>query len=307
MVIGETKLQPQVLQEVAAARQVQIICGSAEVDGHAFCLGLEYLNQALHIPANQVIFLIRGAIFRPRHISRKQERFSLNICSLGELIDMYHGHQASELHDKVYALLGMCLDDLSAAGLAPDYNLQWSQVMQRVVKFLLGDHASVQSWDDKDIAVIRSEGCVLGKVTSTENNVDKGLGNQAEITFKITRELSGSATKNNVRVTLRSTSQIIEDEDLICLLKGTQKPTVIRLHKDYFLLLRLQLSLRSTYRQRTATLSGQNLHDRHPSLVTSSCYGTGASPLTSHRILCNMMPCCEQVSGNNNNVRNQDW
>jgi hypothetical protein len=36
----------QVLQEVAAARHVVIMCGSTEIDGYAFCLGLKSLQKA---------------------------------------------------------------------------------------------------------------------------------------------------------------------------------------------------------------------------------------------------------------------
>jgi hypothetical protein len=34
---------------------------------------------------------------------------------------MYHTHEASKRHDKVYALLGMSSDDLSRADLLPNY------------------------------------------------------------------------------------------------------------------------------------------------------------------------------------------
>ena len=34
---------------------------------------------------------------------------------------MYYAHKATRLYDKVYALLGMCLDDLSKAVLEPNY------------------------------------------------------------------------------------------------------------------------------------------------------------------------------------------
>lgn len=68
---------------------------------------------------------MRGAIFRPRRISRDEKgHFSLKIGTLAELLDMYHGHEARDPLDKVYALLGMCSDTgLSSAGLEPDYNI----------------------------------------------------------------------------------------------------------------------------------------------------------------------------------------
>ena len=114
---------------MAAARHISIMCGSVEVDGHAFCLGLDSLGTALEESMVQVTFLIRGAIFRSRQIQRDQGRLSLDICSLGELVDMYHAHKATRLHDKVYALLGMCSDNLRTAGLEPDYDLDRKSVV----------------------------------------------------------------------------------------------------------------------------------------------------------------------------------
>src|ERR1700753_2909540 len=130
---------------MAAARHVMIMCGPVDIDGHTFCLGLDYLGVAFGEVdcATQVTFLIHRAIFRSRNISRKQGRLLLDTCSLGELVDMYHTHKATKRHDKVYALLGMCSDDLREAGLNPDYTLPWSELMQRLIKCVLGNHVSV--------------------------------------------------------------------------------------------------------------------------------------------------------------------
>jgi hypothetical protein len=115
-----------------------------------------------------VTYLIRGAISRPRQITKKRKRISLGICSLGELVDMYHAHEARKRHDKVYALLGMSSDDLIVPGLEPDYNIEWKILMRSLVKFLLDYLASVETWNDWEIAVIKSKGFVLGRVTSIE-------------------------------------------------------------------------------------------------------------------------------------------
>jgi hypothetical protein len=45
---------------------------------------------------------------------------TLGISSLGGLRDMYHAHEATQIHDKVFALLGMSSDDLSKSGLPID-------------------------------------------------------------------------------------------------------------------------------------------------------------------------------------------
>jgi hypothetical protein len=52
----------------------------------------------------------------------------LAIRPLGELLDMFYTYEATERHDKVYALLGMSSDTLNAADLLPDYKVLWKEV-----------------------------------------------------------------------------------------------------------------------------------------------------------------------------------
>src|SRR5215216_5740368 len=116
------------------------MCGSAKIDGYAFCLGLELLmgfyetREDLQGRIRSITYLIRGAIFRPKYATRRSGMDSLGICPLGELIDMYHTHNATELHDKVYALLGMSSVDGSRASLSPNYGVPWEELLQRLVK-----------------------------------------------------------------------------------------------------------------------------------------------------------------------------
>lgn len=215
---------------MAAARHILIMCGSAEIDGHAFCLGLELLEDSMCLVTN----LIRRAIFQSGHISKKRERLSLDICSLGELVDMYHAHEATKRHDKVYALLGMSSDDLSIAGLEPDYNVPWKTLMRSLVKFLLGDQASIDTWDDRESAVIKSKGCVLGVVSPRESNIYLGGRQNVEAVFNNTSKQPGCIRNGRARWTLQASAKSIQNGDLICLLQGASKPTIIRLCEDCF-------------------------------------------------------------------------
>jgi hypothetical protein len=89
------------------------MCGSTQIDGYAFCLGLIRLKLLglfyIASPNLQtlplVVYLIERAGLRSKYISNLPERFSLNIRYLVELIDM------SDVRDKVYALLGMSSDN----------------------------------------------------------------------------------------------------------------------------------------------------------------------------------------------------
>lgn len=167
----------QIIQEVAAARHILVTCGLTEIDGYAFCLGLELFKDvyesypALQGLIHSVTYLIRGTIFRPKYTSTPG-RMSLDICPLGELMDMYYTHEATKRYDKVYALLGMSSDDLSKASLLPNYEVLWKELLQRLVKFLLCKQVSVETWDNKEIAIIKSKGGVIGVVSFVERNWD---------------------------------------------------------------------------------------------------------------------------------------
>lgn len=109
------------------------MCGPTEVDGYAFCLGIDSLkvfyeaHAELQSLTRSVSYLIRGAIFRPNYVMSRTGGIPQAICTLGELIDMYHNHEATLRHDKVYTLLGMSgmsSDDLSKANLLPNYECE---------------------------------------------------------------------------------------------------------------------------------------------------------------------------------------
>lgn len=153
------------------------MCGPTEIDGYAFCLGVDSLKGFYEARADlrslilSVTYLIRGAIFRPNYFICGSSRVSQDICPLGELIDMYHTHEATKRHDKVYALLGMSSDDLSKADLLPNYQVPWEKLLQRLAKFLLYEKISVETWGNKEMAVIKSKGCILGKVSSVQSDI----------------------------------------------------------------------------------------------------------------------------------------
>jgi hypothetical protein len=123
------------------------------IDGYAFCLGVDLLKNFYEAcPDLQgliltVTYLIREAIFRTGYSMGSSGR-SLDICLLGELMDMYHAHEATERHNKVYALLSMSSDDPSKVDLLPDYGVPWEELLQRLAKFLLPEKISVETWRD---------------------------------------------------------------------------------------------------------------------------------------------------------------
>ncbi|KAK0707277.1 heterokaryon incompatibility protein-domain-containing protein [Lasiosphaeris hirsuta] len=210
-----------VLQEVAAARNVRIMCGSAEVDGYGFCLGLEALP-GMQDRTSSVTYLMKRSVFRPQYKIDLAGRVSLDICPLGGLIDMYHTREATDPRDKVFALLGMSSDDSSiieAAGLSPDYGILWEELWKRLVKFILGGQTSVSAWPDRETAVIEGKGCVLGVVSSA----DEESVCVTPKTLLLPKEWASQPSVKPVRA-----------GDLVCLLQGAPRPMIIRPREDHF-------------------------------------------------------------------------
>ena len=214
------------------------MCGSTGIDGYAFYLGVNHFYKAhrdLESSIRSITYLIRGAIFRSKQVISSSGRVSLDIRPLGELIDMFHTHEATKPVDKVYALLGMSSDDPSAAGLLPDYEVLWENLFKDLVKFLLYKQVYVKTWGDEERAVIKSKGCILGQVLSVES----GDRHKVNIIFKNIPEHLGCKREWHALWTLQASAKQIQEGDIICLLQGAPNPMVIRLCKDYFAVIRI--------------------------------------------------------------------
>jgi hypothetical protein len=92
---------------------------------------------------------------------------------------MFHTRKATDIRDKVYALLGMSSEDLEEAGLRPNYQVLWEELFKDLVKFILGKDISVETSNSTQRAVIKSKGCVLSQVSS----VRSGNRQNVNITF----------------------------------------------------------------------------------------------------------------------------
>jgi len=212
------------------------MCGSTAIDGYAFCLGLKSLNLSyeaypdLQSLIRSITYLIRGAIFQPRYATSQSDVISLGVCPLGELIDMYHTHEALSAMIRYMPCSGMSSDDPSTVDLHPDYEIPWEQLFRQLVEFLLCHEESVETWCDKEIAVIKSKGCILGRVSLVEKQYCWDEMQEVNIT-------SGSLEDGRewiARWTLQISAEPIREGDLVCLLQGVLKPIVIRPCTDYF-------------------------------------------------------------------------
>ncbi|KAK3352266.1 heterokaryon incompatibility protein-domain-containing protein, partial [Lasiosphaeria hispida] len=239
-----------VLQEVAAARQILVKCGSAEIDGYAFCAGLSALQLSYEkYPDLQPLiytttYLIRGALFRPRRGASQSGRFSLRIHPLSELIDMYHTRKATERHDKVYALLGMSSDSDDDTKLSVDYNTSWGRLFQQLINIFLPKQKSVDTWDHEEVAIIRGNGHILGEVSSVRKDDDWEDRHIVDITWQNESGGHGAKDKRNSPWALQTGAKSILVGDFVCLLQGASRPTIIRLRGDYWDIIRIAVFLK---------------------------------------------------------------
>ncbi|KLU93047.1 hypothetical protein MAPG_11963, partial [Magnaporthiopsis poae ATCC 64411] len=220
-----------VLQEVAAARNILVKCGSVEIDGYAFCSGMDALKPYQSSPelsslTRSVAYLIRGASFRPRSENGPAGRFSLNIRPLSELVDMYHGHKATDRRDKVFALLGMSSD---AAGLSANYETLWEDVFHNLIHFCLSNTVSVSTWNKEEVAVVEAKGCVLGEITSAQEHATRNDRQHVEITWKRAPSHSDEKGRLSTQFIFQASAKTIKKGDVVCLLKGASRPTIVRL------------------------------------------------------------------------------
>ncbi|RYP69565.1 hypothetical protein DL771_006080 [Monosporascus sp. 5C6A] len=189
-----------------------------------------------------------------RHMAEIYSRFSLNIRPLGELIDMYHTHEATKRHDKVFALLGMSVDNPSASGLSLNYTVPWETLFNQLIKLLLSSQVSVKIWAEMT-AVIEGKGCILGKVSSVDRE-DRDDRQQVAIASK---DATGYL-RHKRKWTLQPSAKSVQAGDLVCLLRGALKPTVIRPCKDHFSVVMIAAPLKDIGTGDTEHLNGDIGH-----------------------------------------------
>jgi len=247
-----------------------------------FCLGLNALSlpyekrphlQGLIPP---IAYLIRGAAFRPRYegdeISR-QDRFSLNIRPLCELVDMYHSHKATFLLDKVYALLGMSNDDPYAAGLEPNYEAAWRDVFRKLVQFCLSDQISINTWDRVEaadtwnragaadtwdrakVAVIEAKGYILGEIFSAGEDATRRDRRYLDIAWKNAPSYVDTEEEQNYRFTFQASAKAVKEGDVVCLLQGASRPTIIRLCDDFSTIINIAFPLADDLQKWSASVT----------------------------------------------------
>ncbi|KAH7088033.1 heterokaryon incompatibility protein-domain-containing protein, partial [Paraphoma chrysanthemicola] len=236
-----------ILQEIAAAQNVLIMCGHKKIEGYAFCTGIESLNisyrtrQDLQRMICSVTYLIREAAYIPDHSTQILGSMSLSICPLSVLLDMHHAQKATKRHDKVYALLSMSSDDLRGTSLSPNYTISWEDLFRRLLKHLIPGATSVQTCKNREVAIIESKGRIIGKVVSVQKDSTRGDRLCLETAHEETPWHFEGAEDWSNHWSIQMSAKTIQNGDFICVLEGASKPTIVRLHRDYFTVVVLEV------------------------------------------------------------------
>ncbi len=201
------------------------------------------------------LYLMQRTFSRPKGNALGHSGFSLDICPLGELIDMYHTRKATERHDKVYALLGMCSD---SHGLVPDYTMEWCTLLQQVVVSALGGQVSVNTWSDRELAVIQGKGAVVGKVFSAKSDPVRVGEMTIEIGLGVAESLDQQANRST-QCLAQTPAKPIQDGDLICIMDGAAKPTVIRLCGEYCIIIAISIDIPDYRQSESGGIGWQNV------------------------------------------------
>ncbi|KAI0115541.1 HET domain protein [Nemania sp. FL0031] len=253
-----------VLQEASAARQISIMTRSLEIDGFAFYSGLKTLNFYCGDLEKQrrigsAVYLFKDANLRSKNVAPRSGNFSLDMSTLGELIDMYHNREATDSRDKVYALLGMSSDGHSAGGLSANYEISWKDLFRQFVNFAVGPKGLVETWGEEEaVAAIKIKGHIIGRVNSVRST--DGWGNTLILDVRPTSVfrlgIGARSIWHQFKWSIQITAKPIQAGDLVCILQDAPHATIIRAYKDYCAVIAIAITPNIPWGEGTKILTG---------------------------------------------------
>ena len=154
-----------------------VLCGSKEITGACFYQGLSYFlascdDTNLRGIVAPIIHLLGDTSILQLKKYTVGEPFRLGVCSLSQLIDMFRLREASDIRDKVYALLGITLPSSSDTSIVPDYNMDWASVFRRLVTLILGPKVEA-NWitaNEKEYCELNAKTCALGYISKVDDS-----------------------------------------------------------------------------------------------------------------------------------------
>ncbi|TGO15317.1 hypothetical protein BTUL_0041g00010 [Botrytis tulipae] len=106
----------------------------------------------------------------------------------------------------------------------PNYEISWEEIFQRTVKFILGKDLSLNISSQR--AMFQCKGFILGQVYTVKRDSKQHVS----IKFRFEARDLGKT----VQWDLQASAIPMEEHDIICLLYGASKPSIIRLREDHF-------------------------------------------------------------------------
>jgi hypothetical protein len=129
--------------------------------------------------------------------------------------------------------------------------------LQRLVEFILFKGVSVETWDDREIAVIQSKGCILGQVSSVEDDSARYDRQHLNVVFNNTPKSLEYEREYGTRWILQASAKSIRKRDFVCLLQGASKPITTRAYKDHFAIIIIAVTLRQSVRTESGYVERQ--------------------------------------------------
>jgi hypothetical protein len=226
-----------VIQEVAAARQLLVTCGPAELTGATFVRGLHELQvkNIYSFKELKLHFLSMMLWETPQLQLDASDSRRLDILPLADLLENFYMYNASEQLDRVFALLGICrMTNLSIALPQPDYTKDWFTVMNEVVRHILGSSTKTTAGCSDDQVIITGRGWPIGQFKAS-----KSIHGVRRIDPVMRSCFSGPVHGQvdcRVRWGQGSRLKNIAPGDILWQMDGAPSPCVIRFCDDHFVI-----------------------------------------------------------------------
>lgn len=234
----------KVLQEIAAARVMVVVCGTEEVTGTCFNRGLSgilglYDDPHLHSIVAPIIYLLGDASILRLKKHTTGEPFRLEICPLSTLIDMFRFREATDRRDKVYALLGIASQSPEAYDIKPDYSVEWATVFRELTRSVLGTKVEAD-WiknNGKEYGQLTGKGCTLGRVVGVDNSKSNCQLVSITPTSHFSRQADEGPQKADLKWIIHNSTTAVQRGDVICWIEGSKGATIVRSQENCFMVI----------------------------------------------------------------------
>ncbi|KAK0670016.1 heterokaryon incompatibility protein-domain-containing protein [Cercophora samala] len=116
-----------IIQEIACSKKASMLCGRKSVPSRTFAIAPEFLNSAVDDHVQAVLDVMPGF--------RRSQSWWSHTRTLGMLLRKFRDSEATDIRDKVFALLGMAPD--AEAEITPDYEADTRNIVQQTASFLV--------------------------------------------------------------------------------------------------------------------------------------------------------------------------